>query len=531
MNPKREKGQVLVLFAGALVGFVALSALVIDLASVYSTQQTEKAAADAAALAGAQDLQALGSQALGNPTTARTHALQNLAGRFGVAGDPTKVAGCDPSADITDCWLAPTAYHIAISTPSKTTHDPRSLQVSVTIPNFQLTFSRLLGQNGWNVGRTSVAGLGYGSKYAVITLQPPAPKPVSGQDANECKDISVDGTGTVLNIVQGDIGTNTSANTTNSGLIQMASGYQIDHIDDLTFGGCQYTTPGASWSTDLNGNPPGNHIGPSPLIQDPAYYQADFTNATTYKKQSDGLYNKTGTCTGAPGFPTDGPTVSELTPSGSTLTCYSPGIYSSAFSVNQNTDVVYLLPGAYRFDGGMKMGGTLAGGLIDSKPGVVLVFPQTQTLAPNNAIGFLLNSGSANCKKDSCRAKPAMDFAPTPAQVATPEGLTITIEVPRDDNCFSGNNPIISASCAVNQNNTVSLAGNAFFQIAGVLYGPSDNMQINASVQNGFVGQIYSWTIKYAGGATLNQSYPFSPGNGILRLDVACSGGDTPCVP
>ena len=524
MSRKRERGQALVLFAGGLLGLCALVALALDLSSVYSTQQTERAAADAAALAGGQDLQQVGTRRVGaaEQQTARKHALEDLAGRFGVSV-PTG-PGCSPSARIVGCQLTPLtpSLVVSISSPSKTTLDPRSIQVTVGNPNFQLSFARLFGQNDWNVSQTSVAVIDYGGKYAIMTLQPPRPKP-NGTDANLCKNLVVNGNGTVLNVVRGDIGTNTSATTTLKGVITLADGYRLDHLDDLPSGGCSYSTPGASWARDASGNPTGHHIGPSPFIQDPAYPIAnDFEG--TYATSSAGVVP----CMGS-SFPSDAATVALLTPpSGGTLTCYGPGIYQSKFILTSNKDVAYLMPGAYRFDDGMKLGGRLAGGMIDSKPGVVLVFALGTTLDPNNTVSFTMNTGSATCDPDSCRAQPARDAKDV--EVKTPEGLTITIEVPRDDSCFSGTDPVNTNAC--DGYKTVTLGGSGSLNVAGVIYAPSDNVAVAGnSATAGFVGQIIAWTVTYSGQGKLNQDYPGGAGNGVLRLDMACSGGNTPCVP
>jgi hypothetical protein len=366
--------------------------------------------------------------------------------------------------------------------------------------------------------------LSFAAKYAVVTLQPPRPKN-NGTDANLCKDLVVDGNGTELHILQGDVGTNTSAATTNKGLITLASGYTIHHYDDLTPPASCGLNSDPTWTVDANGDPKATKNGA--LIPDPDFMRASFATAPPpFGSQAAGVTP----CTGA-GYPVDAPTLNLLT-TGRTVTCYLPGIYSKEFDVLQNTDVAYLMPGAYRFLKGMKMHGGLAGGLIDSQPGVVLEFPQTEGIDTQNGDMWLLNTGSASCMSDGCRASPALDFASPPKQVKTPEGLVLTIEIwPRDESCFTGLTPIDSGACTVNQNDALKLAGQTFFRIAGVIYGPSDNMQITGGAdQGGFVGQIYSWTVMYAGHAVLNQSYPGGPEVGILRIDPACSAPGEPCV-
>ncbi len=82
----------------------------------------------------------------------------------------------------------------------------------------------------------------------------------------------------------------------------------------------------------------------------------------------------------------------------------------------------------------------------------------------------------------------------------TPEGLLLTIQVQRDSSCFSGLTPVL---CSDQQNTSIKIGGNAQFHVGGILYGPSDNMEIrsNSTQQTGTVGQIISWTVTYSGGA------------------------------
>lgn len=514
------RGQVLVLFILMLVGLLALASLVLDAARAYSLQRFERSVADAAALAGAQDLQQPNTRAITatDQQNARTDALALLARELGASTAPT----CSPSADIADCSIPGTSYLVSVKTPSPSAVNvtpDHAVQVTVRQANFSLTIGRVIGLTTWNVGSTSVAGLGYASKYAVVTLQPPQPKP-NGTDANLCKDLNVSGNNTVLNVVQGDVGTNTSATTTNAGIIRLASGYLIDHYDDITNASCGlFLNP--TWATDASGNPHGKHI--TALIPDPGYMYASFTGAPSFATQAAGVT----ACNGS-SFPSDWTTL--LTGA----TCYQPGVYTDTHGFKVGTgQTAYLMPGAYSFPYGLSVQGSLTGGLVNNKPGVVIVFPTEikNGLNPNNAENFVLNMGGETCTADTCRATPAIDFAGNPVQ--TPQGLAITMEVGRDNNCFSGNTPINDANCNLNAvDSTISIAGNALVQVAGVLYGPSDNMQISgSSTQGGFVGQLISWTVSYSGGSTLTQEYPGGPGNGVLHLDAACSGPGSPCTP
>jgi hypothetical protein len=173
--------------------------------------------------------------------------------------------------------------------------------------------------------------------------------------------------------------------------------------------------------------------------------------------------------------------------------------------------------------------------MVNGQPGVVLVFPQVggpQFLANNSNSVIVLNTGSYSCTLDSCRATAAVDFAGNLMKTAT--DLVLTVEVQRaaaPNACFSGTNPD-NTDCRPVQNHIVKFTAGKLVQIAGVIYGPSDNMNITGgSSQTGFVGQIVSWSVVYTGGSTLSQSYPGALGNGILRLDRACSGPGTACSP
>lgn len=237
---------------------------------------------------------------------------------------------------------------------------------------------------------------------------------------------------------------------------------------------------------------------------------------------------------GTEGFPeVDDDNWSVLEDSAFEVTCYRPGVYmdNQGFNVSKNTEVAYLLPGAYFFGKkGLDVGGTLMGGLVSDAPGVALVIPQTADFAGNNSVGIILNYGDESCEDNDCRADPAIDWLGR--EVVSSEGLLITIAVPRDDTCFSlnGNTPLDVNSCTTG-NDTLNLPGNGNLSVSGVVYAPSDNAQINGDNTNqlGEVGQLIAWTVKYGGGAKLIQVYPEPDQVGVVRLDAACTGLET-CI-
>jgi hypothetical protein len=515
---RNERGQVLPLTAFFMTALLLVSALAIDVSGVLSAERFYITTADAAALAGGQDLQQAKSRLLtgGDRTRSRDHAMDVLVDRLQATSTPT----CVMTTDVVDCPLPGTPYLVSIQTPSPSCvncEPHRSVQVTIKNPAYGLTFAALAGQNTWNVQASAVAGLQFSGRYAVQTLRPPDPLP-NGQDQNR-ENISVDGTNTWINVPRGDVGTNTSAYTNSGGRITLTPGFRIDHIDDIN------PDP---WNQVL-GLPEGKLLRNQ--IPDPGFMYASFVGAPTFGRQEDGRWdevvgNGPGACPtpGSEGFPADYTSI--LADPAMDVVCYLPGVYMDpqGFNVTRNTDVAYLLPGAYYFGRkGLDVGGTLMGGLIDDENGVVLVLPQEADLAGNNSVAIVLNQGSEGCTLQSCRSEPAIDWAGS--EVTSSEGLMLTIEVIRDEACFSGSTALNVQSCTTG-NNTINLPGNGNLAIAGVVYAPSDNAQISGdnTSQIGEVGQIIAWTVRYSGGAKLNQIYPEPDQVGTVRLDAACTG-------
>jgi hypothetical protein len=545
-----------------IVALFAMAALAIDVSQAYAAMQSYRTATDAAALAGGQDLQGTTRAISGtDQTNARRDALESLARQLAPAGQPYVAPSgpnCDPSANIPPgpqpCQIPNTPYEVRITTPvaACVSCDPsHSVAVSVGNPNFQLSFSRALpGFDHWNVSRTSVAGLQFSASYALVTLRPPRPQP-NGADQN-LDDIDLNGgsgggfsTHTTVNIINGDVGTNTYVSTNSDTMVQLLDGpppagrptpnYRIYHYDQI--GACANpTTSCDTWNKDItNQYPVGWRI--SQLLNDPQYLPNPIPRPTGSSGNLDMSTGLVGTsCDGtggcSPTFACPGAPANSL-PNG-TL-CYKPGVYPSVFKLTGSEPGAYLQSGVYFFDQGIQIGSgqSLRGGLQSNLPGVAIVVQQNVSGSNKgfdtaSADVVDLNGGDPSCLSSCTRATPARDVNGNP--VATPQGLAITIYVPRDPACFTGAVPQL---CSDNQNNAVSIGGNSAVIVSGVIYGPSDNMTIasNSTSQTGVLGQIISWTVTYTGHATLNQEGPPQIQGGTLRLDAACTAPGTPCSP
>jgi Flp pilus assembly protein TadG len=199
-----------VLFALVFVSLMGISALVIDVVRMYDAHNNYRGYADAAALAGAQDLQqATRTVTPTEQTNARTAALLVLKSRLNATGV------CPTNADIVKCPLVTaggTQYLVDVRTPTGTTgascvtpgcENQYSMQVTIDQPQFPVTIARLLGVSSWHVHVSSLAGLEFKPKYILEALRP------SGNDG-----VRMLGTWlSSLYVDTGDLGTNSFATT------------------------------------------------------------------------------------------------------------------------------------------------------------------------------------------------------------------------------------------------------------------------------------------------------------------------------
>ena len=523
-----SEGQVLVIVALGFIVLLGFAGLVIDIGMADSTQRYERSVVDAASLAGAQQLQLAGSRQVGAAqyADARTVAMQNLVNEV-ARGASTPVCATGGSApyavDVVRCPIPNTPYRVSIRAPSPECISngcdiSRSVLVSVTRVNLPTTFARLFGQSGWDVSQASVAGLHNIGKYAVITLRPPKPQK-NGSDAN-FDDINIKGTNTLLQVITGDIGTNTNLNLTGGGAVSLDIGFDVHHFDTYL-----------AWTP-----PPTEEVLPS-TIPDPNYVYPTRTGAPTHSAANlSDAQDTPATCAlqqlKVPLQYTVGGTPIQTMPA-SKVTCYKPGVYTQQLSNAHNDEAVLLEPGVYFFDGGVKLGvGAFVGGYEAGKPGVALVFNECSSgclFNGNNSPLIALNGGSKFNNANGQEATAAVGFDGQLVQTNAgfnPNEIPMTLLVQKDPNCVVADQE--PGACNDNANNTLNIAGGGALYLAGVQYAPTDNITINGGAAGtGYVGQIVGWTVTYTGGSTIKQTFPANLGAGVLRLDEACSGTDS----
>lgn len=525
-SDRRGRGQVLVVTALAMTVLIGVTAFAIDISAAYLTQRWERSVADAAALAGGQDLQKPGTRALPattDYTRARTHAMEVAATMLG-ATSPPSAPSCWTSAG---CALPGTEYEVAIQTnpsPSCVDCDPlRAIQVSVRRPSFGLIFGPVLGQNQWTVSSTSVAGVVHPRRYGIVVLRPPKPRS-NGSDAN-VKNIDLTG-GSVVKVISGDVGTNTNMNYSGGGpspsRMELGAGYAAYHYGSVK-----------AWAGDPRG------IQLTTLIQDPNYTIPTRISGTT--PAYDSLAEAKGTdhdtrCPAAkatvPTQYTNGGGAPVFSMPDDKVHCLRAGIYNFVPS-NTNLHEVFLLePGVYFLDRGLTNTRALIGGWLAGQPGVALVFLEARNqnggvpgqLQANNSEVFALNFGTAYKNSGGTQASAAIgpDGLPVQTSGPTPALRTLmTLMVVPDPGCYVA--LVEPGTCNASENKTLSLPGGGELWVAGVQYAPTDNIVITGnSASEGIVGQIIAWTITF-NSSFLNLQAAAAETNGVLRLDPACS--------
>jgi len=538
---RRHDGQVLVIFALFLIVLLGFAALAIDVTGKYAAERHYRAVADAASLAGGQDLQITGTRTVTNNerTRARTDAMRTVLEQMiapGTAYPSCPLAaggtGTTYTSNVIDCPIGGGQLRVTIKTPAlncQTCLPDRAVQVTIREPSHNTSFAHLFGQSSWDLWQASVAGLTYSKSYALVTLRPPNFVGVGSLDQN-ANDVFLAGNNTTVNVKFGDIGTNSYVVTNSASRINLDPGYLIYHWDAQT--------PDL-WNQS-SGTPQGEKL--TELITEPTGYTYPAPAGPTFTTQIAGEDTATNCTAALTGITL--PYKNGFDPTGSVLKCYNPGIYTQDFNVGTAVNdpfIAYLKPGVYVFQEDVDINGYLFGGLQTSQ-GVTLVLNSNKSLEAIGAEGLVLNAGPSTCLAVACRATPALLNG---VPVESPDHLPLTIMVRTNDTCFqSGTSPRLPILCtsdpASNTGTSVlkigassgagGSTGAALIRIAGVIWAPTDNAAIasNYTDQQSYVGRIIVWSIKYGGGAALNQEASASSAIGILRIDMGCSPGE-PC--
>ena len=540
-EPEVQRGQVLVLFALMLVALLGLAALAVDVSGYYSELRAERGVADAAALAGAADNFREGSNTVDNTewTQARTHAMRVAISQLTAASsvDEASLPNCGQTvpyqSDVVNCQVSGTPYYVSIAAPSPTClaqsncDKTRSVQVTIRNPRHDVAFARLFGQSSWNAAETSIAERAKGPNYTFVTLRPADPRSQSHNplcyphcDANE-KDIFLDGVNTKLTIA-GDAGTNSNMVLTNGASVSVTDFvYRYDSYkawsgspDDV-----QISSPIPDPGYPIPA-PPDPSVRPDLIFGSEPDARMDITTCETEVAKIPSAY---------------GVAVADVATG--EVACYKPGAYNFALKSPAGVTSMIFTPGVYFLNGGYMPGNNVKviGGYDATTSGVAFVFPRSCTpgcgFDGNTADLVALNAGDAYPSGSGSRPSGAVNWDGSVVETNGHIHIPMTLIVRPDTRCLPvapefDDNP----DCPTTGNQQLSLPGGGSLFVFGIQYSPTDNVVIaGGSGSNGYLGQIWAWTVQYTGGSNINLTAATDPEAGVLRLATPCSPG-TSCV-
>ena len=536
MRRGSARGQVLVLFTLMLMALLGMAALAIDVSGVLSELRYQRGVADAAALAGASDMFRTGSSNVGTPeyTNARGHAMQNLMDELNpsfVAGNTLPTCGGDAppyDTDIVNCQIPGSAYYVSIKAPAPSCasggcDSARSVQVTVRNPAHGLTFAKLFGQSRWNLAVTSVAERNRGSNYSFVTLRPPKPSRRSDPscapncDAND-DDIGLDGSGTTLT-VHGDMGTNTNMILTNGATVSLPdSGAVVDRYDAYK-----------GWTGLPNDRqiaapvPDPMYVIPAPS---PTIHAAASTAEMTVGECQTEIGKVPASYNGPGGLNVD---VDAAGAAAGTIKCLKPGTYTYDPGVHPAAvKTLIFSPGVYFLEAGLHPGNNMQilGGYEPGMPGISFVFEARCTpgceFAGNALDKLVLNAGAAYPSATGTAATAAVNWDGTIVETNGRVPFPMTLIVEKNAACFVA----LTDPCdvSVSQWRQLTLPGGSNTFVFFVQYAPTDNVFITGgSGSDGYLGQIWAWTVKYTGGTRITLIGASNPEPGVLRIATPCS--------
>jgi len=570
MSPPRRqsKGQVLALFALFLVVLIGATAVTVDYGTWLKSRRDYQNFADAAVLAGGGFL----SRPLDSTKQehARHAAWLSLSDQLGLglteafideeADGPGGTPGLDDSNTPEGSPVEIDGYRLWVSTPpiGAAAKYPGAFRggsdrylfawVERDNPSF---FSRIFGQGERTVSAWATAGV-FPGQYAVITLRQNGQDPVSAPS-----DIDLDGNGTVLRVIDGDVGGNWGMKLTAASNLWLTGDADAYLVDYLSCGN-------SCWSPNQISDGAGNLEAPQQLpsiIDDPDYPLPSVLTGVP-----------SGPTTTVPGVPAatgtgiqpgTGPgdlkiTIGTPDPAPAGVGCLAtaphgwigPGWYHDidvSGCVVLDPLHIYTDPNDEDGDGdygqqdvppGQQPGifyitGTLNvnNNALAVGDGVSLVLRETSNqpgLEVNGNGAVDLNTGASDGFADFPPNRKKAAFK-TDGNYSYTLDTTVTPPVWRYDTAGNADKATVGVAVYVVKpaqmgDNTsdastdmVKVAAGAALSWQGILYAPRDNITLSGQPKHDDIGQFICWTVKVAGGSQINQTYD-GPGEAAARL-------------
>jgi Flp pilus assembly protein TadG len=498
----RGQGQILALFAMFLVVLLGFTALAVDYGTYLLARREYQNVADAGAIAG--------STYLTRPVTVAKQDDAREAAWDAVKSKLALSAAMPTAADLAN-GITSDGWTVWIATPptdagSNYLGDAAltgNVAVYVRVERDNPAFlARMFGINGKIVRGWATAGT-QPTRWAVIALCPR-----NGACPPSVESVALSGSNTVLRIVDGDMGGNWSLkiNSNANDRLQLPDDSQA-YLIDTTCGPSRYLCYPAANVSNGSGTAKQVRLLPAP-VEDPNYPEPSWVNdaVTAVPWRGDGNHDVT--------VPNGSGTVQN--PGGTNVGCgpasprIGPGRYRD-LDIRANSCVI--------------LDPTL--GLTSGQhPGIFLI---TRNLNIGNS-SFVIGDGVTVFFQNS-----ANPFNPTGGIVINNGNAAIS-GIPAGSAKYGGwttlGNPTWTTSDGVNPPTWIApsaqergiafyvrrasgsshttifnMSGTSPLMFQGILYGPTDNVNISGAGSQAAVGQIIGWTVGYNGNTTITQIF------------------------
>jgi hypothetical protein len=525
----RDCGQILVIFALGLIVMLAAAAVAVDVGYWLSEKRALQNAADAAAQAGTSELLKRPITSTKNAAAAQ-HAMAYVDSQLGLGLraaallDCASVAAADPLGDgfgPEDCPGYAGATRVTIRTPVLAGQScrgvawgSRAVTVRIERPSSRF-FSRILFPDDLDIGVCATSAVNGGS-MAIAVLKPnhTGPNTYETQPNNATITMKLAGSDTFIRVWGGDVGINSMFSA--AGAPPPSSPNQPAYLKFMTAAG-----------TGISDNRMLATIeNPSPITWSVVARQIRTEGLTT--AEADDVYHEPrhlpsyipipgwGDTRYAALVAADGTTapvtLDKGTPSSGT-TCTDPvtglpGVDPGKYDLI-GVDTAgrrWLCPGVFHF---VHRNGTeglqLASNAAIAGQGVTLVFDSDSEIRIDSGGSLLLDSAAAGGTQ---LLAPWRTDAP-----AHDVPIAIWIQpVPACD-------PLAVACNDNTASDVFVMAGGAGMDIRGIIYGPTDKMTISGNNAHHGSGEIWAWTLTYAGNSVLDQVYEGSDDGYALLVE------------
>ncbi len=554
---RREHGQALVLFSLFLVVLFATTGLAVDYGTWLKARRDYQNAVDPAALAGAALLTRPDSADKHQKARAAAWTELNRILGLGLSGGNINAYSISDTAQGAPQVVG--SYSIWVSTPPTNagTDYPGSVTTSRTIfvkvkRDSDAYFSRVVGVTSRTIDAWATAGL-FPAKYAVITLRRNGQAPSSVG-----ADITLNGSGTTLEVVDGDVGGNWNMKLNSGSQLWVRGSTDIDANPYLI----DYQSCGNScWNNGQitsgpNGNPPNvqrdvlqlpaelpdpNYALPTAIASAPG---ADLglgsalpigdPSASCCSKSSPGSLDVGGGSDHAPGG-------TQFV--GGVLTCKSdsprigPGYYTKITveagqclildPTMRHTSVVdsvadvatpvpqTQLPGVFYVNGNINVNNSAlivgdgvtivqrpgsSNAMTVSSGGAIDLNRGLSPIGAHERLGAFLKDGTSTYSWSA--AGVAGDSRPqwvyqSSLETPTTAGMAVYI-IKRAQ---------YSSVATDDNSNVINITSGSGLAWDGVTYAPHDNVVLSGQPGHDGVGQLVSWTFTFSGGTNVKQTY------------------------